>query len=93
MSSESFEKPVAILQPVLTVNATKIFARSPAGPIIPEIRLHCVIHYLAGGSYLVSIPHSAFYYSLWKTCDVINVCPELAFRLPSTEAARTESCL
>jgi hypothetical protein len=34
---------------------------------------------------LVSIPYSTFYYSLWKTCDAINNCPELAFRLPSTE--------
>ena len=62
-----------------------------AGPIIPEIRIHCFIRYLADGSYLgicnlVSIPHSTFYYILWKTCDAINDCPELAFRIPTTEA-------
>jgi hypothetical protein len=90
MSPESFEKLVEILRPVLTVNATKAFARSPAGPIIPEIRLHCLIRYIAGGSYLdictlVSIPHSTFYYSLWKTCAAINASPQLAFRLPSTK--------
>ena len=62
-----------------------------AGPIIPEIRIHCFIRYLADGSYLgicnlVSIPHSTFYYILWKTCDAINDFPKLAFRLPVTEA-------
>ena len=51
-----------------------------AGPIIPEIRIHCFIRYLADGSYLgifnlVSIPHSTFYYILRKTCDAINDCP------------------
>jgi hypothetical protein len=91
MLSQSFDKLVEIIRPLLTVNATKAFARSPAGPIMPEMRLHCLIHYIAGGSYLdisilVSIPHSTFYYSLRKSCDAINACPGLAFWLPSTEA-------
>jgi hypothetical protein len=85
MSSESVDKVVEIIRPWLTMKTTKEFARSPAGPIIPEIRLYCLIHYLAGGSYLgismlVSIPHSMFYYySLWKTWDAINACPKLTF--------------
>jgi hypothetical protein len=57
MSSESFDKLVEILRPWLTVNAMKAFARSPAGPIIPEIRFHCLIRYLAGGSYLDICTH------------------------------------
>lgn len=35
---------------------------------------------------LVFIPHSTFYYILWKTCDAINDCPGLAFCLPRTNA-------
>jgi hypothetical protein len=59
--------------------------------IIFEIRLHCLMRYLAGGSYLdictlVSIPHSTFYYILWKTCNAINDCPQLEFSLPCREA-------
>jgi hypothetical protein len=90
MESESFEKLVELLRLLLTVNSTRAFARSPAGPIIPEIRLHCLIRYLAGGSYLdictlVSIPHSTFYSILWSTCDALNACPDLLFRLPTTD--------
>ncbi len=54
------------------------------------------VRYLAGGCYLdictlVSIPHSTFYYILWKTCDAINDCPELEFRLPNTTAELEEA--
>jgi hypothetical protein len=80
-----WEYPFLLLAFVgMTVNATKAFARSPVGPIIPELRLHCLIRYIAGGSYLdlctlVSSPHSTFFYSLWKTCDAINASAQLAF--------------
>jgi hypothetical protein len=81
---------------ILVINEGKSYARSEAGPIIPEIRLHCLMRYLAGGSYLdictlVSIPHSTFYYILWKTCDAINDCPDLEFRLPNTTAELEEA--
>jgi hypothetical protein len=67
MSPTSFDTLVGILGNTLVlVNETRSYARSEAGPIIPEIRLHCLMRYLAGGSYLdictlVSIPHSTFY--------------------------------
>ncbi len=74
MSPESFDMLVEMLGNILVINEGKSYARSEAGPIIPEIRLHCLMRYLAGGSYLdictlVSISHSTFYYILWKTCD------------------------
>ena len=91
MSPASFEELVKILRAVITCNKTRAYARSAAGPIIPEIIINFLIRYLEGDSYfvicnLVSIPHSTFYYILWKTGDAINNCPELKFRLPVTEA-------
>jgi hypothetical protein len=92
----SFDILVEMLGNILVINEGKSYARSDAGPIIPEIRLHCLMRYLAGGSYLdictlVSIPHSTFYYILWKTCDAINDCPELEFKLPNTTAELEEA--
>jgi hypothetical protein len=97
MSPESFDMLVEMLGNILVINKGKSYARSEAGPIIPEIRIHCLMRYLAGGSYidictLVSIPHSTFcYYILWKTCDAINDCPKLEFRLLSTGAELEEA--
>ena len=88
MSPESFDILTEMLRSSLEGNATKAYARSAAGPVIPEIRLHCLIRYLAGGSYLdicalVSMPHSTFYYSVWKTMEAINDCTQLAFVFPT----------
>jgi hypothetical protein len=96
MSLASFDILVGILGFTLVINPAKSYARSEAWPIIPEIRLHCLMRYFAGGSYLdictiVSIPHSTFYYVLWKTCDAINDCPQLEFSLPCTEAELKEA--
>jgi hypothetical protein len=75
MYPDLFDTLVEVLGNILVINEGKSYARSEAaGPIIPEIRLHCLMRYLAGGSYLdvctlLSIPHPIFYYILWKTCD------------------------
>ena len=89
VSPDLFNTLVEMLGNILVINKGKSYARSEAGPIIPKIRFYCLMRYLAGGSYLdmctlVSIPHPTFYYILWKTCDAINDCPELEFRLPNT---------
>jgi hypothetical protein len=65
MSPESFYTLVEMLGNILVINESKSYTRSEAGPIIPEIRLRCLVRYLAGGLYLdictlVSIPHSTF---------------------------------
>jgi hypothetical protein len=49
MSPEAFEMLTEMLRLSLEVNKTKAYARSEAGPILPEVRLHCLIRYLAGG--------------------------------------------
>jgi hypothetical protein len=81
---------------ILVINKGKSYDRSKAGPIIPGIRLYCLMRYLAGESYLdictlVSIPHSAFYYILWKTSDAIKDSPKLVFRFPRTDVELEEA--
>jgi hypothetical protein len=39
----------------------------------------------------VSIPHSTFYFILWKNCDAINDCPTLGFSLPNMDAELQEA--
>jgi hypothetical protein len=90
MSPEAFQTLTEMLRSSLEVNKTKAYARSEAGPILPKIRLHCLIRYLAGGSFLdicalVSMSHSTFYYSLRKTMDAINDCDALTFVFPSSD--------
>ena len=90
MSPASFDQLTDLLRVPLTLDDTKAFNATQLGPVIPEVRLHCLIRYLAGGSYLdicelVSMPHSTFYSSLWFTCAVINRTTDLDLRLPSTE--------
>jgi hypothetical protein len=91
MNPDAFEKLVLILDTILTANITKAYNRSPAGSIISEIRLHCLLRYLAGGSYLnicdlVLVPHYTFYFLFWQTCDAMADCPELDLILPTTNS-------
>lgn len=88
MPLEHFEALVAVLRGALTVNQEMAKRRSPAGAIIPELRLHCVIRWLAGGSYLdicskVNMHPSTFYHILWNTCDAICRCEQLALHFPT----------
>jgi DDE superfamily endonuclease len=84
ISPDSFARLAVLLEGAMTANRHDV-----RGPIIPKVRLHCVIRYLAGGSYLdicaiAGIHTSTFYYVLWKTCDALNSIEELAFHLPRT---------
>jgi hypothetical protein len=60
MSPGSFDILVEMLGSILVINEGKSYARSEAGPIIPEIRLHCLMRYYLDICTLVSIPHSTF---------------------------------
>ena len=69
MSPDSFARLAVLLEGAMTAN--EVERHDVRGPIIPEVRLHCVIRYLAGGSYLdicaiAGIHTSTFYYVLWK---------------------------
>jgi hypothetical protein len=55
-----------------------------------EIMMHCMICYLAGGSYhdihaTVSISKSSFYRLVWHTIDCINRISALEVKLPSRD--------
>ncbi len=89
MDPPAFDKLVPLLDATLKSNANKAFNRSPAGPTTTEIRLHCLLRCLAGGSHLdicalVSIPHSTFCGILWQTCDAVCQCPEMELMFPTT---------
>jgi hypothetical protein len=91
MELEHFELLVSLLRESLEVNEIMALNRSVAGAIIPELRLHCLIRWLAGGSYLdivskVNMHPSTFYPIVWSTCAAINACKELAFCFPNSEA-------
>ena len=91
MEIDPFNALVELLREALTVDERMANIRTLAGAIIPEIRLHCLIRFIAGGSYLdicaaVNIHHSTFYAIIWLTCEAINACDELAFRFPETLA-------
>jgi hypothetical protein len=47
-----FNLLVTLLRNRLQVDVKMANIQSPAGPIIPEIQLHCLLRWLAGGSYL-----------------------------------------
>jgi hypothetical protein len=58
------------------------------GHITPELILHCVLHYMAGGSHhdihvLAGIGKSTFFSCLHRAIDAINKCPDLALHFPS----------
>ena len=53
--------------------------------ITPEIRLHCLIRFFAGGSYLdtcssTGISKSGYYRVIWETSDILNNCHHLDLR-------------
>jgi hypothetical protein len=51
VSVASFDKLVDLLQPWLQVNLEQSRNASKGNqPIVPEIIMHCTLHYLAGGS-------------------------------------------
>jgi len=90
MDIASFEYLVSLLRESLTRDAYMGNKRTPAGIVIPELRLDCVICYLANRQYpciicRIGIHRSTFYDIVWSTIDAMNKCQELALPgLPST---------
>jgi hypothetical protein len=89
MSPEAFQALTEMLCLSLEVNKTKAYTRSEAGRAYYSRDSSSLIS-CCGGSYLnicalVSMPHSTFYYSIWKTMDAINDCDALALVLPSSD--------
>jgi hypothetical protein len=81
-----FNKLLELLSPALTLNE-KYAVMGGLEPISCELMLHCMIHYLAGGSFhdvqataIISKP--SFYCLVWHTIDCIKRCKALAIKLP-----------
>lgn len=91
MEYESFVKLCALLEPHLRVNAEMSDIRTKKGPITTEIALHCLLRWLAGGSYLdirlsAGISKSSFYRCLHSAMDTISTIPNIAtFSFPPDE--------
>ena len=86
MSIASFNKLLNLLRPALQLNH-KYAVMTGMEPICCEIMLHCMIRYLAGGSYhdvraTVFISKPSFYRLVWHTIDCINTCQALDVKQP-----------
>lgn len=83
MTYDAFNKLVDYLRDALSHNNEMAAVRSGNdGIIIPELRVHCLIRFFAGGSYLdicvsTGIDPSYFYKIVWETSDAINGCRPL----------------
>lgn len=89
MSYESFQELARLLHPFISVNATMSKIRTGKGPITTEIALHCVLRWLAGGSYLdirlcAGISVVSFYRCIHKCMEAILLCAELDIHFPTT---------
>jgi len=89
MSIASFNKLLNLLRPALQLNH-KYAVMTGMEPICCEIMLHCMIRYLAGGSYhdvraTVFISKPSFYHLVWHTIDCINSCQALDVKLPGID--------
>jgi hypothetical protein len=90
MNHESFVKLTCLIEPLIERDLGKAKARwGQKHAIITEIALHCLLRFLAGGSYLdirlsagISVP--SFYRILHLCIDGILRCKELSFSFPST---------
>jgi hypothetical protein len=103
MPLASFNKLLSWIRVDLTVDYAHSVSSTGEQPIEPEIMLHCMLRYLAGGSYLdvrdaahISVP--SFYRVLHVALRAILKCKTLCFQFPATpavidaSAARFASC-
>jgi hypothetical protein len=90
MDHESFVKLSRLMEPLIERDLRKAQARwGQQHAITTEIALHCLLRFLAGGSYLdirlsagISVP--SFYRILHLCIDGILRCEEMSFSFPST---------
>lgn len=87
MEHRSFRKLCVLIDPIVSVDPVMSEIRTKKSPIITEIALHCLLRWLAGGSYLdirlsAGISVSSFYVCVYKCVDAINSCDELSYHFP-----------
>jgi hypothetical protein len=64
---------------VVQVNAKMANRQSPAGPIIPEIRLHCLLRWLAGGGSYLEICSVSPTSKIFSTSKTLVLCFTMLF--------------
>jgi hypothetical protein len=96
MNHESFVKLTCLIEPFIGRDLGKAKAWWGQKHVITtEIALHCLLRFLAGGSYLdirlsagISVP--SFYRILHLCIDGILRCKELSFSFPSTNGEQLQ---
>jgi len=96
MDYSAFMKLCSIIQPQVQVNEEMSRRRTGKDPVSVEMMLHCLLHYLAGGSYLdlkisTGISRAAFYHYIYKCMDAIMDSTELAYKFPETAQELNEA--
>jgi hypothetical protein len=87
MSHGSFTKLCSILHPHLSMNAECSSLGTKKGPITTEIAIHCLLRWMAGGSYLyiwlcAGVSRSSYYLCVYIRISAILQCKELAYSFP-----------
>ncbi len=89
MRYKSFRKLLSLLSPYLMVDAKQgSRCNHGMGHASPELILHCLLWYLAGGSHhdiqvLAGIAKSTFFACVHQGIDAVSKCPELALHFPT----------
>jgi hypothetical protein len=92
VSPTTFNKLLTMLLHRLEVNKKQSSNASQGiQPILPEIILHCTLHYCAGGSIhdihvFAGLSQSSLYRAVLHGIDVIITCPGLSIKFPVTLA-------
>jgi hypothetical protein len=89
MTLASFNTLLSFLRADIACDASQSTCSTGVDPIEPEIVLHCVLRWLAGGSYIdirdvAEISVASFYRVVHVGLRAIVKCDHLAFRFPST---------
>ena len=87
MAHEPFQRLVDMVRNDLQVNHDMSFRRTGTMPIIPEIIMHCLIRYMAGGSYIdirlvVDVSITAFYNCIRIAMKALIKCTALKIQFP-----------
>lgn len=88
MDIESFVKLASMLEPHLNVDEKMSKVRTTKGKITTEIALHCLIRWLAGGSYIdirlsAGISRSSFYRCIHSAMNAISSMEQISRVLSS----------
>jgi len=96
MNHESFNKLCSWIEPSVSVDQVMSSVRTGKSPIVPEIALHCLLRWLAGGSHLdirisAGISIASFYVCIYKCIDALLHCNHLAIHFPDSDEEISES--